>query len=120
MATGTIQNKSNLLWTNPSPNADFAAGDVSVDLSGYRFAIVTFRYSAQNSRRSTAIVPIGNTVTGEIIYEQGSSCYCLTRTAEATSTKVTFGTSYRRQFGTSGTVSGSNSYMLPQEIYGQR
>lgn len=35
--------KMNLLWTNPSPTASFAAQTINLDLSSYDFVMVCFR-----------------------------------------------------------------------------
>lgn len=39
MASGKVNNEIALLWTNPDPSS-FAAGDISLDLSGYRFVFI--------------------------------------------------------------------------------
>ena len=42
MATGTWKVDMVLLWTNPNPSADFAAGTVNVDLSGFKKIGIVF------------------------------------------------------------------------------
>lgn len=101
--------KADLLWTNPSPNANFATQTISVDLSSYDAVIILVKRNATTNAndfvidndRVAAYVPKGT--TGYNVSIMANSNY---RRVDVSSSGVTF-----------TVVSGAN-YAIPLMIYG--
>ena len=113
MASGIIHTHSVLLWTNPSPSANFSAQTVSLDLSGYVGVIVTPKVlpSSTNMRNSVTLIK-GKTTTCFELVGTSPVMFC-GRDITVSSTGVAFG---------NGTYNGSanNGYWIPMYIYGMR
>ena len=41
--------KLELLWTNPTPNANYVGRTISIDLSKYRYCVIDAKYDASQS-----------------------------------------------------------------------
>ena len=116
MASGIIhtQTHSELLWTNPSPSANFSAQTVSLDLSGYVGVIITPKLlpSSTNMRNSVTLIKGKTTTTCFELVGTAPVGFC-GRDITVSSPGVAFG---------NGAYNGSanNGYWIPMYIYGIR
>ena len=101
------------LWTNSSPNNDYAAGTEAIDLSGYSLIAVLAKTSTSGTGYNltfmqtdgnTYIITVGNTAGTQYWYK---------RSASANSTGITFSTGYRNT-----TSTAAASYCIPVAVYG--
>lgn len=114
MATGTITNNIDLLWTNPNPTASFAAQNISLDLSKYRFIEIEAQYVPITRAR------VGGE-TSALQWFGGSSdprygTIANTRRFQAFSSYVSFADNSMVYTGIATTV--SNTSNIPLKIYG--
>lgn len=103
-----------LLWTNPTPTANFAAQTVALNLSGYQALKIKFVTTPTGTGHAVQDVLID----GEPYYcylhnATTGTQYSYIRMATATNTGVEFSTGYRGQAQGAG-------YMIPLQIYGIR
>lgn len=101
-----------LLWTNADPGSNFAAQTVSLGLSAYQFIAIVTQFSTSHDYESVNMVRVG----GKSALDTAnlfSTQYTAKRSAEVTSSGVTFSTGYRNTTGTTGT-----NYCIPVAIYG--
>lgn len=113
-SSGGIEMK--LLWTNPSPNAAFAAQTVSINLSDYDYIKVFFNlYNDSNKGMLSTDALINETEYNNANYIgyvwPGSAATRYHRKFYATSTGVQF------EVGI-GNGSAANNCMIPYKIYG--
>lgn len=100
------------LWDNPDPSSNFSAQTVSLDLSDWTFIAIVTQFSTSHDYESVNMVRVG----GKSALETAnlfSTQYTAKRSAEVTSSGVTFSTGYRDTTGTTGT-----NYCIPIAIYG--
>jgi hypothetical protein len=99
-----------LLWTNPSPNSNFEAQTISLDLSEYKYVIIVS--TAVNPYdilpRSSAIIPVGNYITYPGI---GLTNQRQSRNVNASTTGIIFKNAFWAD-----TV--ENNTVIPYKIYG--
>lgn len=101
-----------LLWTNPNPRSAFVAQTINLDLSGYRFVMVSGAVPNYNYQVCYAICELGEATN---LFAMTNSRH--TRTITPTATGVTFGLG--RKAGTmTEDMRDDNSTMLPQKIWG--
>ncbi len=103
--------KADLLWTNPSPSADFTPQTVSLDLTDYNAVLI---YCDQNSYNHAAygILLKGKTDTGVYTYlSYGRRFHG--RTAYMTDSGVVFA-----EGGDGGSGNTSNTACIPHYIWG--
>lgn len=103
MATGTIPNKLDLVWTNPSPTSTFAAQTVSIDLSKYSFVWIQFSVNSTgtNPNSFTALFPVNGDsfqtqASINVSGNTGSPCNCVTRIVTPILSGVTFSSGYQK------------------------
>lgn len=102
------------LWTNSNPSSNFSAQTVGLDLSAWKVIAVTASFNTTADAETMSFVCVGKETTmcvPNVI--TGSTMYFAKRTAQATSSGVTFSTGYRNTSGTSGA-----NYCIPIAIYG--
>ena len=98
-----------LLWTNASPTSNFAAQNISLDLSGYDEALVYFRVATDQYGIISARGAIGDgAVTSFIWGDTGGYGH---RWTDLTTTQVKF-------YGASYNKASNNKYCIPVAIYG--
>ena len=121
MATGIIPKNAVLVWENPSPTSDFAAQQVSVDLSKYDAVYIGYK----SRKGADAIVAIDfifvgtQLYTSYLNYSSTNLCY-YTRAATPNSDKVTFNNCNLYTQGSAGTATQKNDYLIPKYIYGMK
>lgn len=102
------------LWGNASPQSDFPAQNISVDLNGYRFAMVEYIQQG-GSYNATRIIAVGNVdkiTEPNTAYESNSSTSAnFSRIFGVFSNHIEVRTGYSNN-------SQSNSYIKPLRIYG--
>lgn len=116
MATGMIPCPAMLvqLWVNPNPTSSFAAQTVSVDLSKYRWIVITAKQQSDTSSDMSIATLVEVGVSSQLsIPNVGSTQYFYKRSITTSSSGVTFTTGYRNTSGTAAT-----SYCIPMAIYG--
>ena len=52
--------KTDLLWTNAAPSANFPEQSISIDLSGYKYIYIVFRISTDTQAYKSMIAEVGN------------------------------------------------------------
>ena len=110
-----------LLWENASPDSDFLAQTISLNLSGYAEIHIVIGMSS-NEKRNTyvCIVKVGeNSIMGSIDCTSTEFGRWLSRKAIITETSITFDDSYRIivNHGTFS-IEQKNNYSIPLRIYG--
>lgn len=119
MATGTITNNIDLLWTNPSPTASFVGQDIYLDLTKYSAIEVFVKGElAGNSARcaiggDSQIVWVGGASTNTAYGTISNS-----RSISTTTSKVHI--TDNRQVYTGAASAVVNSYNIPYKIYGYK
>ncbi len=100
------------LWTNADASSNFNAQTVSLDLSAYQFIAIVTKFSTTHDYESVNMIRVG----GKSALETGnlhSTQYTAKRSAEVSTSGVTFSTGYRNKTGTTGA-----NYCIPLAIYG--
>ena len=108
--TGTTSDTiMDLLWTNPSPSANFAAQTISLDLSDYVAAIVVPKLAPSSGSMRKPVICYKGMQTS--CFEPNGGTNYLTRGVTVSNTGVEFGV---------GSYNGStnNTYWIPVYIYG--
>lgn len=101
-----------LLWTNPSPESNFAAQTITIDLTKYSFLLICYNQTPTGARWGSVFQPKdGNQYFVTIGIDSTSNNYYYKRAAAATDTGIAFTTGYQN------TTSGSG-YAVPKYIYG--
>lgn len=97
-----------LLWTNSSPNSNFNAQTLPLDLSNYKYVVIIAKASTTEDYlyRTSTIVPVGNSEYNQILSITGGS---MIRNVKALSTGIEFSNS---------SYDNSSSYVIPLKIYG--
>lgn len=118
MANGTIKTgmSIDLLWTNPSPESNFGAQTVSMNLSSYAFVVVFFSFDPQASDLSQcyfSMSPMNG--WGQMM---GQVNYRVKRQYQVLPTGVVFEQGYSASPG--GNLGASTGAAIPQRIYGIR
>lgn len=108
--------KPELLWTNPNPTSNFGAQTISLDLSEYKYIIVTDKSRTDWNRfpRSSVIVPVGNFSMYIMMGNTDTGVEKTVRGIKATPTGVIFTAAYW------GGDSPYTNYNIPLKIYGIR
>lgn len=101
-----------LLWTNPNPRNSFNAQTISLDLSGYRFVMVSGAVPTFNYQLDYVICEVGQLVN---LFAFTNSRHMRQVTVSATG--VTFGQGMKATNMTE-TTSADNNTMIPQKIWG--
>lgn len=105
-----------LLWTNPNPNADYASGTVSLDLSGYSYVVVDFAFQL-----GSLLIRVGSEAKPMCFSWTNNSQYAfLSRYIKVTSTGVTFEVVNQVVLNTSPSITLSTRTDLckPSRIWG--
>ena len=98
-----------LLWTNPSPNSNFSAQTIPLDLSKYKYAIVVVKdYPPGDESRTAGIMKINSSIECSIS-APGTS---LMREFSATSRGVQISTAH------SAAAASQSDRVIPLFIYG--
>ena len=102
------------VWTNSSPSSSFAGQTVNdLNLSGYSYCLVKFKFYYSTSNYFWAIAKVGETT---IVY--GATYRNYQRTVELTSTSAIFSNCvYYGTYGTNSTQN-SNNNIVPIQIIG--
>lgn len=96
-----------LLWTNPNREKAFAAQKVSLDLSTWKFMVITTAYG------SATLIPVGQ--VGRLTASEGSSANPVsTRLFNSDSTGITF----QQGLYAGGQGGWSNQAAVPYQIFG--
>lgn len=114
MATGTITNNIDLLWTNPNPTASFAAQTISLDLSKYRFIEVEAQYVPITRARVGGAMSALQFFSGSSDTRYGTVSNA--RRFQAFSSYVSFADNSQVYTGSAITVVNTNT--IPLKIYG--
>lgn len=103
-----------LLWTNPKPNSNFAAQTIPLDLSEYKYVIVTTKHKVDVDYlpRTAVIVPVGDYSNLIGLGKTNSWEERTVRYARASSSGVYFTLAYW------GGDSPYQNYVIPLKIYG--
>ena len=96
-----------LLWRNASPTSDFSAQTLTLDLSEYDAAIVSYAQSRNDGRISSSILCMKDRSISIGAYRGAS----IKRTCEVMETGVKFGDA-------SSSSGNTNSSIVPYEIFG--
>lgn len=115
-AISALNNGTTLLWTNPSPSADFAAQTVSLDLSDYKFVDI---YALNGEFLGFTRAIVGQ--KGVLLYFVGSSSASYGTIAENRTFEVTVngvGFADNTQVYTGSTITTVNTWNKPKYIYG--
>lgn len=118
-ATGTVvldaedvgaMSKWELLWTNASPSSGFSAQTISLDLSQYKWILVSLRHFNDNTSRTIWIVEKNNTIH---VCTAPSNTFSANpaRNITANNTGVTFSSGYNASYAT-------DNGAIPVTIYG--
>lgn len=113
MASGTVRASSGggieLLWTNPSPSANFNAQTISLDLSSYQAVMVVPKFAPSSGSMRKPVVCLKGMTTS--CFEPNGGTNYLTRNVTVSGTGVEFA---------QGNYNGSanNGYWIPVYIYG--
>nr|DAR35706.1 MAG TPA: hypothetical protein [Caudoviricetes sp.] len=102
-----------LLWTNPSPNKNFSAQKVTLDLSKYDGVIIEYAFSIANSNISSRIKLEKN-----ISYAHGGGFLSSTNTANARNVTAIDDTGVT--FTDNKDTDTANNNNIPLKIYGYR
>lgn len=103
--------KMDLLWTNPSPTASFAAQTVSLDLSDYRCFVVYIRHYTNDNSISSAFLVKSDIETMLTAHGQTGNWACRYITS-ITNNGVIFGN------GKASNGSVNDQAGIPYQIYG--
>ena len=114
MATGEWNVPKKLLWENPYPYSEFAAGTINnLDLSPFRFLLIEYNANANNPTRViTFIHVIGRDGMAYSIW----GYKLIQRNMSSTATSITFEDG--RYASTYGSASSNNSYIIPYRVWG--
>lgn len=114
--TGAISNlQAKLLWTNSSPTSSFAGQTVGVDLTPYKFVIITFKATKSSDYYYSETVAKGLRAYPQTGFNNTEGIF--RRETTPTDTGVTFSRCFVwdiRNYNTSG----NNDYLIPYQIYG--
>lgn len=107
-----------LLWTNPSPTASFAAQTKSIDLSKYDFVLIESVFDTRtNQSKNSMVWSIGK--VGEYMAQINPSDECIVRRInQVTTTGIAFGGASLFLSYNNATTTTNNAYAIPQKIYG--
>lgn len=102
------------LWTNASPTSSFAAQTVSVNLSGYQFILIEWRFDNKSTAFSySQLMRVGVKTKIHFAYEEAYT----NRDTTPSSSGVTFGAGYYTVLKTTN-YQLNNVYAIPYQIYG--
>lgn len=112
-----------LLWTNPSPSANFAAQDITISgLSAYKAVMVVFRRGTGNESEVSEITLMGRETIKNYVYNLNTnSAYLLQREYSVNvngDNKISFGNAYQRIITSSSAASVSTQVVIPVRVYG--
>lgn len=100
------------LWKNASPESNFAAQTISLDLSGYQAVVVVARYSPSNGGSVSTFVPVGE--NGNLVLTWGNTGTYTSRSFTVSTTGIAFDAAYVNSDGP------YSDNMMPTYIYGIR
>lgn len=106
-----------LLWENASPNSDFAAQTLALDVTGYAFIAIVCLYNQDYPTQTTCFFHVDRGTAELSVVYRTDSMYISTRNATVDATGITFGKGYRQSLAASSTTS-DNGNCLPLIIYG--
>ena len=113
MASSTIPNTLDVVWTNPSPTVPFNSQDISMDLSEYKVLIGLFyEYPDDANRRIISATATKQGDTARVLCPYGSNNPTFShRTMFFNSSKLNFGDAYN--------IGGvNNGQCVPVVVYG--
>ena len=105
--------KMDLLWTNPNPTSSFTAQTISLDLSEYELFIISSKAYADSSSLDEINFSIAIKNTDSLAIAFRTSSPELFRVVTANDNGITFSTGKY-----TGDTNTSDSYAIPQKIYG--
>lgn len=105
-----------LLWTNPSPSAEFSPQTISLDLSDYDAVFIPM-ISASGNRIYDLFADVGGAYAYAHFVALATNLVARQRSAKATTTGITFSNCQSRTQG-SGSNTNTNTHLVPQYIYG--
>lgn len=117
-AQGTPSEYRKLLWSNPSPTADFAAQTISLDLSGYDE--IEIEASHAPSLNTYCKVKVGNDAymyASELSGSGTGYVQNVARKCTVGSSEIVFGSGYYN-YGSNSSATVANSKLIPVYIYG--
>jgi hypothetical protein len=98
------------LWTNTSPNVEFTAKTVSINLSNYQWVAIKYKLGHDKNYIKTVFGAIGDTLNMEMITD---SHYVGKRKATTSTSSIVFEAATY-----SASVSNKQEYIIPLEVYG--
>ena len=121
MASGTIKNSEEiLLWTNPSPNANFAAQTISLSLSNYSKVKIVYGRPSSSDYYREIVVKVGYKTQLTNQWCNINGCGVNTRLTQVTPTSIIFNDNYNVEIDKTPRVVPTlvNNMNVPIEIYG--
>lgn len=117
LMSGGGEKQLELIWTNPNPNSDFGAQTISLNLSKYKQVLILASIGLGGYVGGVKNIPSSGAVSGTFGGQPGTDgMYVGERTYNVALTGVTFGQGIIANF--TGGYSYTNSYYIPQKIYG--
>lgn len=114
MATGTLKKNMVLLWTNPNPTSSFTPQTVQVDLTNYRFVLISYENKAGSDPR---LIHFVHEKGAKSIVSSIYSYKIINRTIDViTDSGVDFAGGGISD--TYATITADNSYFVPYQIFG--
>lgn len=98
-----------LLWTNPSPLANFGTQTVSVDLSAYQAVIIRTNVTTSGANQKSELIMVGDNSVVDGVSPSSTTMY--KRQCDVATAGVTFQRGYRD-------TSTNDGAIIPYQIYG--
>ena len=118
-----LQREWELVWENESPDANFAAQTLSLDLSKYRFVRIEAAFTTATFLTSITDISIDQGISYLVVFNttfystSTGTPRLYTRKADVTTTGITFSTGYYKNTnGTAAPTKGTN-YIIPRRIW---
>jgi hypothetical protein len=117
MASSIIPSGADLLWTNSNPTVKYETEYEHIDLSKYKYILITFIIRLSGMYRTACFVPVdGASYLASSMSWDGSKNIACGRHFRAEPTYIRFGFAYRfEQYSVS---TADNTYLVPYQVYG--
>lgn len=104
-----------LVWSNASPDNNFAPQTIGLDLSGFSHVLVEGKQASGNRFTSSVLIPVGGSSGLSLLWQSGGKLWAYERAVIVKPESVQFGDG---EDVTSTSVSTNNAVMVPQRIWG--
>lgn len=104
-----------LVWSNASPDNNFAPQTIELDLSGFSHVLVEGKQASGNRFTSSVLIPVGGSSGLSLLWQSGGKLWAYERAVIVKPESVQFGNG---EDVTSTSVSTNNAVMVPQRIWG--